>query len=185
MLWLSSSSSSINKRGASWPHFSGRASKHAYPCAVASGSLFHPARRLHTRSPKTAGCEKQQKPLANKGHFPIHLGPLPDHCRTPSQATRQPSPCPRSWQGGLASPPHWMLDVGCCSRFKVQGSSTLRSTATEDGLRRMGPPVNALGASARRRAAAPAPAEALPSRLVGRRSDESEGKGFGKGGGQP
>ena len=40
------------------------------------------------QQPKTAGCEKQQKPPANKGHFAIHLGPLPDHYRTPSQATR-------------------------------------------------------------------------------------------------
>ena len=39
------------------------------------------------------------------------------------------------------------------------------------------PPVNAVGASAGRRAAAPALAEARPSRLGGRRSDESEGKG--------
>ena len=44
------------------------------------------------------------------------------------------------------------------------------------------PPVNAVGASAGRRAGAPAPAEALPSPLGGRRSDESEGKGFGKAG---
>jgi hypothetical protein len=43
------------------------------------------------------------------------------------------------------------------------------------------PPVNAVGASAGRRAGPPALAEALPSRLGGRRSDESEGKGFGKG----
>ena len=43
------------------------------------------------------------------------------------------------------------------------------------------PPVNAVGASAGRRAGPPAPAEALPSRLGGRRSHESEGKGFEKG----
>ena len=103
MLWLSSSSSSINQRSAAWPDSSRRASKHAYPCAVASGSLFHPARRLHTRSRKTAGCEKQQKPPANKGHFAIHLGPLPDQCRTPSQATRLPHG-PRRRQQTCKSP---------------------------------------------------------------------------------
>ena len=48
------------------------------------------------------------------------------------------------------------------------------------GLGLPSPPVNAVGASAGRRAGAPAPAETLPSRLGGRRSDESEAKGFGK-----
>ena len=60
------------------------------------------ANGLHISSRKTAACEKQQKPPANKGHFPIHLGPLPDHCRTASQATPQPRHCPRAWEGGVA-----------------------------------------------------------------------------------
>jgi hypothetical protein len=67
---------------------------------------------LHARSPKTAGCEKQQKTPANKGHFPIHLGPLPDQCRTGSQATRlqvsslftqQCQVAPRWWMPSLSN----------------------------------------------------------------------------------
>ena len=53
----------------------------------------------------------------------------------------------------------------------------LPSPPSAGPLRRTGPPVNAVGASAGRRAGAPALAEALPSRLGARRSDESEGKG--------
>jgi len=47
-------------------------------------------------------AKKQQKTPANKGHFPIHLGPLPDHCRTPSPATslqHAPRRQPQTWQG--------------------------------------------------------------------------------------
>jgi hypothetical protein len=93
-------------------------------------------------------------------------GPLPDRFPSNTPATR-------------AAPATTNLE----KRLEPRASKRLgqfRDCTVAPGL--PSPPVNAVGASACWRAGAPAPAEALPSRLGGRRSDESEAKGFGKGG---
>src|ERR1035438_460774 len=93
-------------------------------------------------------------------------GPVPDRFPSNTPATR-------------AAPATTNLQ----ERLKHRASKRLgqsRDCTVGPGL--PSPPVNALDASAGRRAGAPALAKALPSRLGGRRSDQSESKGFGKGG---
>ena len=100
-----------------------------------------------------------------------------DPPRTP--AGPLPDPFPSNTPATRAAPATTNLE----ERLEHRASKRLgqsRDCTVGPGL--PSPPVNALGASAGRRAGAPALAEALPSRLGGRRSDESEGKGFGKGG---
>jgi hypothetical protein len=99
-----------------------------------------------------------------------------DPPRTP--AGPLPDPFPSNTPATRAAPATTNLE----ERLEHRASKRLgpfRGCTVAPGL--PSPPVNAVGASAGRRAAAPALAEALPSRLGGRRSDESEGKAFGKG----
>ncbi len=93
-------------------------------------------------------------------------GPLPDRFPSNTPATRAP-PATTNLEERLEHPPSKRL-------------GPFRDCTVGPGL--PSPPVNAVGASAGRRAGAPALAEALPSRLGGRRSDESQGKGVRKGG---
>jgi hypothetical protein len=94
-------------------------------------------------------------------------GPVPDPFPSNTPATRA-APATTNLQERLEHPPSKRL-------------GPFRDCTVGPGL--PSPPVNAVGASAGRRAGAPALAEARPSRLGGRRSDQSEGKGFGKAGG--
>ena len=114
------------------------------------------------RKPAETPCK--QRPFRDPPRTPA--GPLPDPFPSNTPATR-------------AAPATTNLQ----ERLEHRASKRLgqfRDCTVGPGL--PSPPVNALGASAGRRTGAPALAEALPSRLGGRRNDENEGKGLGKGG---
>ena len=111
---------------------------------------------------KAAETPCKQKAFRDPPRTPA--GPLPDPFPSNTPATRAP-PATTNLPERLEPPPSKRL-------------GPFPDCTVGPGL--PSPPVNAVGASAGRRAAAPARAEALPSRLGGRRSDESERKGFGK-----
>jgi len=149
------------------------------PFIILHSAFFIPGVR---RMQKAAETPCKQRAFRDPPRTPA--GPLPDPF--PSNTPAEALPSRLGGRPSFTLIGCWMLDVGCCSRFRVQGSGFIHPPQSCPPyavlLRRTGPPANAVGASAHRRAGAPALTEVLPSRLGGRRSDESEAKAFGEGG---
>ena len=156
-----------------------------YTAAPASASPARSTASIIPSGATTPHPQPKDHRMRKAAETPCKQGAFRDPPRTPAGPAPDPFPSNTpakalpSRLGGRPSSPPWLLDVRCrvldvVSRFRVHPPSAVPS-------RRTGPPV-AVGASALRRAGAPALAEALHSRLGGWCSNENEGKGFGKGG---
>jgi hypothetical protein len=133
-------------------------------------------RRIIPSRATTPHPQPKDRPMRKAAETPCKQRAFPDPPRTP--AGPLPDPFPSNTPPTRAAPATTNLQ----ERLENKSSKRLgpfRDSTVGPGL--PSPPVNAVGASAGRRVGAPAPAEALPSRLGGRRSDESERMGFGRG----
>ena len=135
------------------------ATHHALTHQLRSGVTTPHPQPKDRRMRKAAETPCKQRPFRDPPRTPA--GPLPDPFPSNTPATRA-APATTNLAERLEHPPSKRL-------------GPFRDSTVGPGL--PSPPVNAVGASAGRRAGAPAPAEALPSRMGGRHSDESEGKG--------